>query len=593
MNSAFGEVTAAPTPAVSGHTLVVDPPGGWPDPPFQLTIAPAGASRAEIRDDAEYATVTANSSGTLTIDRATEGPNAARTILVGDEVWAGPTAKTIDDILAGGPFLGMTIAPTPSSLEQGLFVDQSGHGTFPSGGAWAYDFNKIYISGDDVDASGQAAYGVHILHGAGGSNMTGQRVTHVAELQQYAFSSPTNPIPYWSPRQAIVYGLGENGTNTGAGSRGSYFGDNIVIFTSGPNCFELCGLEIDIAGTAAATQKYVFGISLEAIHVNPGVTHDAAIEMHAGEWDSGGVTYGPSGGWRYGIAFDEIEGNGHSPISTDGTMIGVFLSSLSSISVANGIDFSKVNFSGYAFRSPGFYVAPDGNIGVGVVATTGGGRVDVRIPATNSFGSIGISDPSGNVGIQLAYLGSTFGGARQNHGEIVTQIGPIYFRPGDTSDFAQIDTSGNILTTASVGLTGSRITKVWTTDLEVTNAPTLNGVAIPSISSTNTLTNKRKQPRTGTTTSSATPTINTDNVDQYYLTAQTVDITSFTTNLSGTPVKGEGLLIGITGTAARAITWGASFVATTVALPTTTVTTATLLVLFIWDGAHWACVGTA
>jgi hypothetical protein len=39
---------------------------------------------------------------------------------------------------------------------------------------------------------------------------------------------------------------------------------------------------------------------------------------------------------------------------------------------------------------------------------------------------------------------------------------------------------------------------------------------------------QRSQPRTGTTTSSATPTINTDNVDKYYITAQTVDITSMT-----------------------------------------------------------------
>lgn len=99
--------------------------------------------------------------------------------------------------------------------------------------------------------------------------------------------------------------------------------------------------------------------------------------------------------------------------------------------------------------------------------------------------------------------------------------------------------------------------------------------------------------RTGTTTSSATPTINTDNVEFYDLTAQAVDITSFTTNLSGTPVKGQKLWIAITGTAARAITWGASFEASTIALPTTTVTTARLDVGFIWNDitSKWRCVG--
>jgi hypothetical protein len=113
-------------------------------------------------------------------------------------------------------------------------------------------------------------------------------------------------------------------------------------------------------------------------------------------------------------------------------------------------------------------------------------------------------------------------------------------------------------------------------------------------SDTNTLTNKRITARTGTTTSLATPTINTDNVDFYSLTAQTVDITSFTTNLSGTPTEGQTLWIAITGTAARAITWGSSFEASTIALPTTTVTTNRLDVAFIWNSisSKWRCVGS-
>jgi len=112
---------------------------------------------------------------------------------------------------------------------------------------------------------------------------------------------------------------------------------------------------------------------------------------------------------------------------------------------------------------------------------------------------------------------------------------------------------------------------------------------------TATLTNKRVTPRVGTTTSSATPTINTDNVDFYSLTALTVAITSFTTNLSGTPTDGQTLWIAITGTAARAITWGATFEASTVALPTTTVTTARLDVGFVWNAvtSKWRCVATA
>lgn len=152
--------------------------------------------------------------------------------------------------------------------------------------------------------------------------------------------------------------------------------------------------------------------------------------------------------------------------------------------------------------------------------------------------------------------------------------------------------ANDLTMTGSLAATGARVTKGWFTDIESTNAPTVGGVAVPTISSTNTLTNKRLTKRTGTTTSHATPTINTDNVDEYYITAQTVAITSFTTNLSGTPTLGQTLFISVIGTAARAITWGASFANGPVALPTTTVTTTQLSVLLKWDGSIWRCYAT-
>jgi hypothetical protein len=108
--------------------------------------------------------------------------------------------------------------------------------------------------------------------------------------------------------------------------------------------------------------------------------------------------------------------------------------------------------------------------------------------------------------------------------------------------------------------------------------------------------NGRWKARVGSTTSSGTPTINTDNVDIYKLTAQAADITSMTTNLSGTPNDGDVLEIQITGTAARAITWGSSFVSSTITLPTTTVTTATLTVILqyyvtsSYGNNKWVCV---
>ena len=88
---------------------------------------------------------------------------------------------------------------------------------------------------------------------------------------------------------------------------------------------------------------------------------------------------------------------------------------------------------------------------------------------------------------------------------------------------------------------------------------------------TDTLTNKRITKRVTSITSSATPTINTDNCDVVDITALAEAITSMTTGLSGTPTNFQTLIIRFkdNGTA-RAITWGASFASRGATLPTTT-----------------------
>ncbi len=102
--------------------------------------------------------------------------------------------------------------------------------------------------------------------------------------------------------------------------------------------------------------------------------------------------------------------------------------------------------------------------------------------------------------------------------------------------------------------------------------------------------------RTDTVASSATPTINTDTTDIFTITALAVAITSMTTNLSGTPVNGQKLIIRILDNGgARAITWGASFVSRGATLPTTTVLSKYLYVGLIWNSTAtvWDCVATA
>ena len=126
--------------------------------------------------------------------------------------------------------------------------------------------------------------------------------------------------------------------------------------------------------------------------------------------------------------------------------------------------------------------------------------------------------------------------------------------------------------------------KATTGEMTIANPGTGTG-SVVAVDGTQTLTNKRISPRVVTVTAGATPAINTDNGDVFIITGLTVAITSMTSGLTGTPVDGQRIRISITGTAARAIAWGTSFEASTIALPTTTVSTNRLDTDFIWNAA--------
>lgn len=137
----------------------------------------------------------------------------------------------------------------------------------------------------------------------------------------------------------------------------------------------------------------------------------------------------------------------------------------------------------------------------------------------------------------------------------------------------------------------------WTQTTSGSTATVSNSKVVPTgtvlgDTDTQTLTNKRVTARITTITSSATPTVNTDNCDCVTITALAAAITSMTTNLTGTPVNFDQLEYRIKddGTA-RAITWGASFASGTGTLPTTTTISKVLHAWFEWDSVQskWIC----
>lgn len=195
--------------------------------------------------------------------------------------------------------------------------------------------------------------------------------------------------------------------------------------------------------------------------------------------------------------------------------------------------------------------------------------------------------------------------------------------------------TNSITMSGSIGVTGTRVTKLWATNIESTNIPTvggtsiltsltapqfttielghatentlsassgilsIEGVAIPTISNTATLTNKRITPRVLSAASYTTDTgssINSDTQDMFSVTAQTGAL--LFNDPSGTPTDGQKLIITVASstTSARALTWGSGYLATTVALPTTTeANTNQLSIGFIWSAGKtkWLCVAVA
>lgn len=142
------------------------------------------------------------------------------------------------------------------------------------------------------------------------------------------------------------------------------------------------------------------------------------------------------------------------------------------------------------------------------------------------------------------------------------------------------DANGTLAFTSDITGTNSGTN---TGDETTARINTLYGATVPTISSTNTITNKRNTKRILTVTQSATPATNTDNGDIISITAIAQNITSMTSSLTGTPVNGDMIMWQFTATGSFTLAWGTSFASTASYTLPTAISTTMIRVLTQWN----------
>jgi hypothetical protein len=115
-NFAYSTVYAAPSPAASGTSLTVFTGQGilFPSPPFNAVVWPTASN--PLAFNAEIVRVTAIAGDVFTIVRTQES-TTARSIILGDNIAASVTAKTLTDVEQAIAGLGDVSGPASSTNE--------------------------------------------------------------------------------------------------------------------------------------------------------------------------------------------------------------------------------------------------------------------------------------------------------------------------------------------------------------------------------------------------------------------------------------------------------------------------------------------
>ena len=168
-------------------------------------------------------------------------------------------------------------------------------------------------------------------------------------------------------------------------------------------------------------------------------------------------------------------------------------------------------------------------------------------------------------------------------GRLTTGAGDVEEIACTAAGRALIDDVDAATQRTTLGLVIGTNVQAWDADLDIWATKTAPAGVVIGATDTQTLTNKRVNPREITEASNATPTPNSDTTDIHTITALAVAATFGAP--TGTPVQGQKLIIRIKDNAtAQTLAWNAIYRASSdLALPTTTVVSKTLYCGFIYS----------
>jgi hypothetical protein len=232
---------------------------------------------------------------------------------------------------------------------------------------------------------------------------------------------------------------------------------------------------------------------------------------------------------------------------------------------------------------------PTGTAVNGIYIDTNCARVTIISPNTTSTNNT----QSGGV---ITTLISDNGGASTLPGNLHlgSLIGPIFVNGANGNLFFRADTDGGEF---NIGSDANGTLAIYGSGAATLHVNLLDGDlktnSVVRLTNGGQLQNTRIQKRINSVASSATPSINTDTTDEFHITALAANITSMTTNLTGTPNDGDELTISFKDNATpRTIAWGASFQSSgSQTLLATTSTSKTHYVKLRWSAtiSKWIC----